>query len=39
MDKLNINQYIGKQPNDPITADTWNGVFGAIQTAVNGIEV
>ena len=38
MNRLNLNNYIPKQPNDQITADTWNGVFGAIQTAINDIQ-
>lgn len=37
MNKININQYIGKSTGDPITAATWNEVFGEIQVKINQI--
>lgn len=34
---LNLDQYINKVEGDPITDTIWNGVFTAIETAVNGL--
>lgn len=35
MENLNISQYINKATGDSISAEEWNGVFGAIQSKVN----
>lgn len=37
MENLNISQYINKATGDSISAEEWNGVFGAIQSKVNEI--
>ena len=37
MTNLSINQYLGKKTGDTLSAQTWNDVFGAIQTKVNEI--
>lgn len=35
MENINLSQYINKSNGDPISATTWNEVFGTIQTKIN----